>query len=334
MKTVFLKVGSLALLVVALAAPVESADSVYLKTGELFSGKILRVNDREVSIQLESGGIMSFRLGQVRRMKRWVRGEIFPRVIEMDDQGNVIRSDGNEFDESNASDETTSPTTSTSPPAPTGRPPSPTEPEPVTPPNLPTVAIPGSDEVVSVRAEPTKIADPPPRGSALSTSPLTKVAARTPTETWSIHPPVGFESRDEAEPRDVLESWVEPVSQTLVTLALYEDDASVEDFKQRVVRESPGTTTPRIFRDIPLNRDGEGGFEGWILETEQDIAGAPVRQVQLFVHGDTGTYVLRCTSPAFLYPRLSPAFEESLHSFRLYRRPDASRSGAASNRGS
>ena len=41
------------------------ADRVELKTGEVFFGKILRANRREVSMRLESGGILSFRMIQV-----------------------------------------------------------------------------------------------------------------------------------------------------------------------------------------------------------------------------------------------------------------------------
>jgi hypothetical protein len=50
------------------------ADTVILRTGEIFSGTILRANREEVSIQLDSGGVMSFRSQRVERVVK--RGSV------------------------------------------------------------------------------------------------------------------------------------------------------------------------------------------------------------------------------------------------------------------
>ena len=60
--------GALAFLVAALLSPASRADMVVLKTGEVFMGKVLRSNADEVSIQLESGGVLSFRSSRVERV--------------------------------------------------------------------------------------------------------------------------------------------------------------------------------------------------------------------------------------------------------------------------
>src|SRR2546426_6872124 len=78
----FKRTYRLSLLLVAVALPLQlatplAADTVVLRTGEVFSGKVLRANQEEVSIQLESGGILSFRanrVGRVRQQGRSVDG--------------------------------------------------------------------------------------------------------------------------------------------------------------------------------------------------------------------------------------------------------------------
>jgi len=46
-------------------ASLAAADTVFLRTGEVLHGRVLRATEEEVSIQLDSGGILSFRAGRV-----------------------------------------------------------------------------------------------------------------------------------------------------------------------------------------------------------------------------------------------------------------------------
>lgn len=46
-----------------------ATDLLELKTGEVFYGKILRHSDKEVSIELASGGVLSFRMESVKRVR-------------------------------------------------------------------------------------------------------------------------------------------------------------------------------------------------------------------------------------------------------------------------
>ncbi len=63
------------------------ADRIELKTGEVFFGKILRANRREVSMQLDSGGVLSFRMTQVGYFrKNFVVSDEWSPVLMIDDE--------------------------------------------------------------------------------------------------------------------------------------------------------------------------------------------------------------------------------------------------------
>ena len=281
--------------IIALATPsLRGGDTVYLRTGELLAGKILRLNDREVSIQLESGGVVSFRLQQVKRVRRWVPGQGLPQVIDFDEEGSAA--------------------------------PRQTE----TPPGHNPIRIPelGPEDLragADAAGHDPTIVEPstgPEAAGALSTAETASSDA-----VWHLAPPVGFERLSAPVPEEVVESWVEPVSQAVVTLAVYPVAEGVEDFKRLLLTRSPGVTRPRIYRDLPLRRDGAGGFRGWILEIEQDFPAGAIRQVNLLARGEGKTYVLRCTSLASRYQALANSFEASLHSFRVHEGNAATTSG-------
>ncbi len=283
----------LALLCVLMAIPVSRAtatDSLLLVTGELFSGTVLRITRREVSIQLASGGILSFRRNRVQTIRRWLPGELTPDVFDLDD---VV-----------------DPTPSTPSNPPTFRPnpnsiPIVPSPPPITPrsPSTPQVPV---QPVISTPVVPVQVSVIPARPGDRTKGPV-----------WSIEAPRGFERIGRQDPDDILRSWVEPASQAAVLLAHYYVEVSAEEFKKQILATYPGRQRPRLHRDLPLNRDGEGGYNGWIVELEQVLGGSSVRQLHLYAKSSSGVFVLRCTAPSTNYPALSSFFEESLHSFRL-----------------
>ena len=59
------RVPSVLLLLAVFCCGTLFADRIELKTGDVFFGDILRANRREVSIRLESGAVLSFRMAQV-----------------------------------------------------------------------------------------------------------------------------------------------------------------------------------------------------------------------------------------------------------------------------
>ena len=50
--------------------PAGGADRVELKTGDVFSGKILRETRDEVAIQISGGGVLTFKSSLVKRLRR------------------------------------------------------------------------------------------------------------------------------------------------------------------------------------------------------------------------------------------------------------------------
>lgn len=284
----------LALLCVLMVIPVSRAtatDSLLLRTGELFSGTVLRITRREVSIQLASGGILSFRRSQVQTIRRWLPGELTPEVIELDDNG-----DG--------------PTPSTPSNPPSFRPypgsiPIVPSPPPITRISPSTPGVP-AQLVARTPEVPVQVSVIPARPGDNTEGPV-----------WSIKAPQGFERIGRRDPDEILRSWVEPISQAAVLLAHYEVEVSAEEFKKQLLATYPGTQRPHLHRDLPLNRDGEGGYRGWIVELEQVLGGSSVRQLHLYAKSSSGVFVLRCTAPSTIYSALSSSFEESLHSFRI-----------------
>jgi len=74
-------ITTIGLLTLPLSQSVDGADSVYLRTGELLTGKILRITEKELAIQLQSGGILAFKLHSVLKVKRQRPGMDLPETI-------------------------------------------------------------------------------------------------------------------------------------------------------------------------------------------------------------------------------------------------------------
>ncbi len=287
----------------------EGADSVYLKTGELFSGDILRINKREVSIQLESGGILHFRNSQIDKVKRWVPDKPLPEVIYFNKK--------------------TQPITST--PKITQQPvtinPFEIE-EPITiETHEPEVFTSDSSSANSKIETPqgvieTNVTTPLTEENSLHTSSSVEENSSeqihgSQMSDWTLKAPKGFQISSLTSSENRLASWMEPSTQALVNLFTYKTDETIEDFKNIFIKKVPGLLPAKVYRDIPLNREGPGGFKGWIIELEQNIAGAKIRQLSLVVQSDNEIFVLRMTAPASTYKLLTHTFEQSLHSFRL-----------------
>ncbi|MEM7235919.1 MAG: hypothetical protein AAF517_27375, partial [Planctomycetota bacterium] len=78
-------------MVVSLSGNIALADRVELKSGEVFFGRILRCVEAEVSIQLESGGILSFRMSQVEEVRqRKSETEVPVSILDDDVDDDVV----------------------------------------------------------------------------------------------------------------------------------------------------------------------------------------------------------------------------------------------------
>lgn len=274
------------------------ADRLELMSGDVFSGKILRLNDQEVSIQLYSGGIMSFRLSGVRSVRQVSRSGDVSRVL---------------FERSSR------------------RGPLSLTPEPAPDPSgaLPLPArLPGTGPAEGTGgsgAETTP--DPPPSaGSEESPTPGTTTPAgrrsedelEDPDYGYSLFPPRDFVAWQEAA-SDNLRAYKDPITLTSFTIATYPSADAVKKIVDNAVRTySERYSTFHVVRNDELDVPGARKERAArILEVEGRIGSIAVRQLQLFATNRDGTIVLTYSATNENYPRFSVLFEESIRSFRL-----------------
>jgi hypothetical protein len=260
--------AAIALLAWLASAPLLASDSVQLQTGELFFGSVLRVNPKEVSIRLESGGILTFKSQQVKRVRRWVRGKDVPEVIDVEV---LVRESAAEAGEAK----------------PEGRP----GPKPA-----------------------GKAADDP--SSSTSSGPV----VNTPMACY-FAPPPGFRAEKPPADSELVEVWSDPVAKATVTLAAYPLlTTKPERLRKEAIEKAQTNKDYRVIRDQEVQRGGEGGYRGWILEIEHSLSGKVVRQIQLFTSDShRSVFVLTCVSGLDDYPSLARFFDASMDTFRIRR---------------
>ncbi|MBI4584476.1 MAG: hypothetical protein HY717_10685 [Planctomycetes bacterium] len=253
-----------------------------MKSGDLFYGKVLRANKEEVSIKLGSGGIISFKASQVYRVRRWLKDKDMPEVIFYNEERIQEPDPG-----------LTQPRVV--PPAPPS--PRPSESEPI------------QEEKTAIVA-PAKPAQEP-----LVIRELSKWG-------WSFKPPTGFEIQSARGASEIVEAWSDPKTQSAIVFSAVRtfnaSAVAMEKYRELKLKEwSEGGKAP-TFRDKPIQRGGEGGYKGWILELERPAPGKPIHELHLFVQGGDAIFLLSFRAPISEYPTLALSFEESLQSFRLY----------------
>jgi hypothetical protein len=275
----------------AVVPALDAKDHVTLRTGELFSGQVLRITDREVAIQLDSGAFISFRRFHIKKVQRYLPGQELPEIIDFDNLPTSDREDGLA-------------TTETSTPA-----------SPISP-----NSTPGIDGNIDAES-PILI------GSALSNTPPTDfldVVTSEEGEDWTFRVPSGFELWHPDEGIEVVEAWMDPVTQAVITVSIHPQIGSGEDYRALTLGTLQRTLQPRIFRDQPIkDRDDEEKPNGWLVDTEQTIAGNATRQLQLFVNRNDKTYILRCSSPAEIFKKYVDHFEECVRSFQIHSSNDS-----------
>ncbi len=278
------------------AGSIRAQDSVHLKSGDLFCGKVLRANKEEVSIKLESGGIISFKANYVYRVRRWLKDKDIPEVIF--------------YNEERPKEPAPVPVLTQPPPLPVTESP---DPPPVVPPAPPDPGQPEGDPIKETRAAVEAPAKPAPEPMVI------RDLSRW---SWSFSPPAGFELQSPRGSADIVEAWNHPKTQAAIIFSairtLNFSYAAPEKFKELKLKEWSEGGKARLLRDKPIQRGGEGGYKGWILELERPAAGKPVQELHLFVQGGDAIFLLSFAAPISEYPSLAIAFETSLQSFRLY----------------
>ncbi len=254
-------VAALLLSLLVSSAHAAEKDTVLLVTGELLAGKVLRMNEKEVSIKLQSGGIITFKSNHVSKIRRWVPGRDMPEVVIFDTQPPRDVDSGSD-------------------------------------------SRPGSGDVPVLR---------PMIGGDV----IQAVKHEAPRD-WYFEPPPGFEVAPPDKHPEAERVWIDPVVQAKVVLSAHSVQAATpEQLRLSTIAELGALKDTRIVRDQALERGGDGGYRGWILELEHTVTGRPVRQIELYTRARNRTFVLSYTCPIADYPSLARFFEESLESFRM-----------------
>jgi hypothetical protein len=260
------------------------ADRIELASGEIFTGKVLRVNDHEVSIQLGGGGIISFSLSAVRSIRRSADGEE-ESILVYENPSEKTKEDPPE----------SSPPTAVSAPA-------------------------RSNERTSPSVEGTapKVGDakPPPRPAESRTpeEPTTVDAGEL-----SFHLPQGFLPWPSGKSSTIAQAFRDPVSRSSLTIASYDTEDSPDEIKRNVLRACADKfKTFHVVRDDPLEVPGAPAASGArVLEVECRIGNILIRQTQVLLRSHDKALVLTYSTAGDVAENGRRSIEQSLRSIRL-----------------
>ncbi len=274
-----------------LAAVPCRADKIELRTGEVFFGDILRANEREVSIRLHGGGILSFRVAQVRSYRKDIRDgndwklETHVRTPEPSAPSNYVTLP--ESDDETDVDRRTG-----------------------VGPALPEV----------------RMRDGSPRPPRYD---LVDDVIKHAEAGYRVAPPKGFLRKDGALSSSVVGYFEHPVTSANLTVLSYRSDEKIRAIKTRAAESyAEQAQNIHVVRDEPF---GGETLAGWIFEVRNRIAGSSVRQIQVFTRRDEWVFVLTYSSPENAFGRYEEAFAESIRSLELVDRVDGADANAAAN---
>jgi hypothetical protein len=257
------------------------ADIVVLENGEVFDGKILRIDRNEVSIQLKRGGTLSFRRSQVVRARKTDK-----------DEDETIGAPAKEEEE----DIPLAPPAGDAPAAKEAAPGKRSSPARAAAATGATGAGPGPS-----RAKP---------GSVLSGTVLADAA-----NGLQLTVPAGFLPWPEARIAPVLHAYRDPVTEATLTISAFAVNEPILK-----VKEAAAQSYARTFDRFNLKRDEElKGLphKAWVLELTSWIGGVEVHQTQLFTGTEKQAVMVSYSTAAAVYPRYKDAFTASMETFRF-----------------
>ncbi len=282
-------------------ASLAAADTVFLRTGEVLHGRVLRATEEEVSIQLDSGGILSFRAGRVEKVRQFKPGMTMPDVILYNQKG--AEEEGR-------------------PPAPSG----------AVPTNRMPIGGGNEREGTGNGAGGVRTNDPLALSSEISSFPLHSqklgaeaIVGRKPAverfrdagSGFSVVPPPGFAPwTDETRPRQVLKAFKDTATHSNLTIAAHDSSEGLDQVKNQLINLIRGKAI--VLKETRCEIPGPaGGYPGWLLELENSTGKVKVRQLQLIVKNGRRTFFATFSAAENHYGDLSIPFEESLGSFRI-----------------
>ena len=252
------------------------ADRVELKTGEVFFGEILRADKREVSVRLNGGGVISFRMNKVSYFRKnfVVPDEWVPTpVLEID----------SDFDIDTGPELLTYATSFQGSPSP-------------------------SSEV-----KPTKSGISLNRSAPLDSTLVHDLVTDT-TNGFQVAPPRGLLTWEKGDDPSVIGYYYDPVTQAnLNIVALEPSSESIEVIKKKTSRSyAKRMSSFKVVRDQPLR---DVPYDGWLFEVKVELAGVEVHQLHVFAKTRGKSFSLTYSTSIAHFPEFSSAFAESIRSF-------------------
>ncbi len=269
------------------------ADRVELVTGEVFFGDILRADEREVSVRLKGGGVISFTKARVRYYRRNLIGEDGMRSRPQLDAPREWSND------QPASIPQRKPPVQASGTFPSF------DPAPVAPTQT-TTATKAGNTSDGARRLPTDPKLVEPRFSDSERS-------------FSIAPPKGFFPGPEHGDARIAAYFRDLVHQANLTILTYPSSESIEAIKRRAARSyALQVSNFKVVRDQPLVG---APFRAWLFDVKSTLAGESVRQVQIFASNEESVFVLTYSSSARNFEKLRESIAESIRSFEILQTP-------------
>jgi hypothetical protein len=252
------------------------ADRLELLSGEVFNGRVLRVNHQEASIQLSSGGIISFRISGVRSIRK---------NSEESGESKLV------FERPPAKDTLGGPGLPGKVPVPSlggSRPPKPGEPKP--PP------LPGTPQ------SPTKL----PEGAVVNSA---HGFALVPPQGFVVWP----EAQSPSVPLAYRDPFTQ-TSFTVAAYASTDTLVNLKNSALRAYTQQ--FKVFHVIRDEAVrSQEGLRGPEAWLIEVQGRLGEVMIHQVQLFARGERAAVVLTYSATAEDYPRFQQAFLKTMESF-------------------
>jgi hypothetical protein len=284
------------------------ADYVVLVAGDIITGKVIRKTKDEVAIRLTIGGLMTFKLEQVVKIRR---GDV---TLGNGEQGPLPK----ECDLSAVADE--SEPQRRQPPAGSGPTPGPSPPPPPAP--L------GSAAKPSANTEPAPPAGPQAFDPAGGPFPGPLPAPKLDPENlitdgerlYAVAPPVGFVRWEEGKAPSILLAMKDPFTQASFTVTSYVSPDTVETLKNLAIQTYKNEFARfAVLRDMKLTSASLP--DAWLVETESRYGKELTRQLQVFTKRGNDVFLLTYTCSADGFTKNRTSYEKSIETFRFVELP-------------
>jgi hypothetical protein len=267
------------------------ADRVELDSGEIFTGKVLRVNDHEASIQLAGGGIISFSLSAIRSIRRSGDGE---------EESIVVYEKPSETPK-------VSPVQGALDASATVPQPRPLSPSATADSGSPPSARSGGEAPPA--EAPKKTEEPGPA----------EEPAIFEAQGLSVCPPRGFLPWPAGKSPTIPLAFRDPVSRASLTIATYDTEDTPDEIKRNALRSCADQfKTFHVVRDALLAVPGIPAKSGArILEIECRIGNVLIRQTQVILQRRDKALVLTYSATGDAVESSRRGIARSLQSLRL-----------------